>query len=860
MNSAFSMRLAFRAQWIMAIACLAIVASGIVYHLVVTHRAVERIERTHLGNLSQVAADIIGRRLVGTRSMILQVEGELAEGLPAGDELRDLSRQIDRLVIVGHGTSILMLLDAEGRVQAANRKDLLGQNFSHRHYFQAARDAVDASLCILSPPFQTVFGEYTFTLSRKVLDRDGRFVGVVMATMDTPFIGSLLGATLYVPDMWAALAHGNGVQILSVPAESAAGGRELNRAGSYFQQHRERGIADSVIDDVIKPGVPQLVSVRTVEPREARFDQPLVVAVGRDLNAVFADWRMQLYLLSGLYLVGAAITLAGLRIYQRRASDAWKTIARQQALVHTATDGIHVIDRNGLLVDANRAFLDMLGLDKSAIGRLHVTDFDVAKSATEILEGMARLQAEQGSMIIETRHRRSNGTVLDVELSIRAFECEGESMMIASARDITQRKQVEAELAAYRDRLEEKVAARTAELTEVNRHLDLARREAEAATQSKAAFLASMSHEIRTPMNGVIGLLHILRRTGLTAVQSDHVDKIALSAQHLLTVINDILDLSKIEAGKLVLEAIPVAVDQLVGNVLSMVKATANAKKLRLQVDTDVLPPHLLGDPTRLTQALLNYVSNAIKFTEHGVVTLRTKLIEETPKDVLLRFEVADTGIGIAAERLAGLFRPFEQGERSLTRMYGGTGLGLAITRQLASLMGGEVGADSRPGEGSTFWFSARLTKGGGAGLSGERLHNGESEAQLQAHFAGRRVLLVEDEPVNQEIGVMLLEGAGLDVTVADNGELAVDCLKNGKFDLVLMDMQMPVLDGLEATRRLRRLPGCEALPVVAMTANAFAEDRQRCMDAGMDDFIGKPVDPEYLFRVVLYWLGRGSA
>ena len=266
----------------------------------------------------------------------------------------------------------------------------------------------------------------------------------------------------------------------------------------------------------------------------------------------------------------------------------------------------------------------------------------------------------------------------------------------------------------------------------------------------------------------------------------------------------------------------------------------------------------MLGDTTRITQALLNYANNAVKFTERGTITIRTRLLEETDDSVLLKFEVEDTGIGIAPEQLDRLFSAFEQADSSTTREYGGTGLGLAITKRLVQLMGGEVGVSSVAGKGSTFWFTARLKKSVAVPTKTRRPAQGEdSEAILIRDHRGKRLLLVDDEPLNLEVGKELLSRTGLIIDEAEDGRQAVDMTQQTAYDLILMDMQMPKMDGLEATRQIRRIPGRKAVPILAMTANAFAEDRQRCFDAGMDDFLAKPIVPNELSAMLLRWLAR---
>ncbi|MDC8784147.1 ATP-binding protein [Roseateles koreensis] len=424
--------------------------------------------------------------------------------------------------------------------------------------------------------------------------------------------------------------------------------------------------------------------------------------------------------------------------------------------------------------------------------------------------------------------------------------------------DISAQRRDALELGRYRNHLEELVEARTAELA-------LASRAAEAANRAKSAFLANMSHEIRTPMNAIIGLTYLVQSEAREPKQQDRLKKVTEAAEHLLGVINNVLDISKIEAGKLQLAHTEFNVPQMLEGVRRMLAERAAEKQLDLQIEIEpaLAQQALLGDAQRISEVLLNFVGNAIKFTEQGFVRVKAQLIHDTGGRAQVRIEVQDSGIGISAEACSRLFQDFEQADSSTTRRYGGTGLGLAICRRLAQAMGGEVGMQSTPGQGSTFWLQLTLDKSGTMllaptpGAKPAPMARNHAARDRLAPFRGSRLLLAEDNAVNQEVAIALLGSAGLELDIAPDGQAAVEMMNNpaNAYALILMDVQMPIMDGLDATRAIRRLERGRDIPILAMTANAFADERQRCLDAGMNAHVTKPVVAEQLFDTLYQWL-----
>ncbi len=624
-------------------------------------------------------------------------------------------------------------------------------------------------------------------------------------------------------------------------AQQQARGGDVVNAGEY-RLHCKSGVDRQVEVKLVMIGDQMLTSWLDVTAQRAAEDR------SRQAQAAAAEDQRRARLAS-LNLIEDALAA------RQRLEAANAALQDLSQAIEQSAQAVVITDAGGRIEYVNEAFVHQTGRARAdAIGQpVRVLKSGHTPAATDLAlkAALARGETWRGEFL---NRRRDGRLAVDAAVITPLRNREGGAVTryLALLEDVTEQRRQGEELARHRHHLEELVASRTAEL-------EAARAAAEAANLAKSAFLANMSHEIRTPLNAVIGLTHLQRMEPLSTHQRGRLDKIDAAAQHLLSIISDILDLSKIEAGQMQLELVDFELTPLLEGVRAMVAGSVAAKGLVLRVEVDAMPLWLRGDPTRLRQALLNFAGNAVKFTLQGQVTLRVRLLASGPGGVQLRFEVQDTGIGIAEDHLPLLFQPFAQADASTTRRFGGTGLGLAITRRLVELMGGTVGAVSQPGQGSTFWFTAALGLGQGRIPTHSRPGDDDPCTLLQRRHGGALVLVVEDNPVNREVAEALLHAAGLQVDSAGDGREAVARVHARAYDLVLMDMQLPEMDGLEATRVIRRDAALAGLPILAMTANAFAEDRQACLAAGMSDFVAKPVNPPDLYAAMLRCLDSTS-
>ena len=813
-------------------------------HLMARQEAENRLATSALSVSEQLRRDLLAIGFVMEDARKLATAENLAQpGVNA-----DLHPALRNLALGLPILNNLLIIDPAGIVVASNLSpNQQPVNASDRAYYRHHRDSTQMQMYIGETNISRTTSGRVWQITQRFNRPDGSFGGIVLVSLKHEYLASVLRGFVPVEGGSASIVRTDGRLLARYPVPDDSMFQADLSSNILFTTLLPRSPTGSYRNISVAEGKPRIFSYRLMD------NLPILMVASQFETDVYADWRSQMQrqvAMAVLATAGLVILLVFLvrLLYRQEESDQhFRTIANGgMALIWTSGIDKHCNYFNAPWLRFTGRTLEQ-ELNNGWAEGVHPDDRERCISLYN-----SHFDRRQPFSIEYRLHHADGSYHWIVDHGSPRYDSAGNFIgYIGFCYDITERKQTEDELERHRLHLEDRVEERTAALA-------IAKEAAEAANRAKGAFLANMSHELRTPMNGVVGMINIARRRMTDPKGLEQLDKAQQSAGHLMAVINDILDISRIESEHFTLEHDAFTLGTVTRKLTNLFERQALEQGLALHIEIPgkLAETSLSGDPLRLSQVLINLVGNALKFTPAGSVTLDCQLVEEDPAACTVRFAVRDTGIGIPPEARARLFNVFEQADNSLTRKYGGTGLGLAICKRLVNMMGGEIAVESTPGAGSTFAFTLRFDKNSVHAVSPALTFNDAAVLErLRERIGGTRILLVEDEPICQEVARGLLEDVGLAVDVAGDGALAVTLARQQAYALIFMDMQMPQLNGVDATRAIRADSCNRDTPILAMTANAFDEDRQACFEAGMNAHLAKPINPDVLYAALAAWL-----